>query len=469
MDFDSHTWDCTTNTDSCPGGPVNGVGCPMPDCEYSVNPFGSCDCDEQLFISSDCKEGFYCQSNIPDPFLYEGCIQRCFDNQILIPDFVSHQWRCVDEELDGIYCPGKLDLRCPDNDIGHGFNSSICQCNGQLHVSGDCRESFHCISWLEGGGNHQVCPEGMIVDYNPISLEWTCSTNTDNCPGLGGFQIGCEAGGIPLPQPDCEFDDNPFGTCDGCEGQMFISEDCSESFYCTQAAPEAPHGGGCHLTCNNETERVHLDYSTNTWECVPREPSFSCPGRFQVDCVDQINVNCHCDHEFWMRPDCQMAFLCTEERTPTGQNIGKTIWCFEGEVLHIDLATMEYSCTTDIASCPGSYHFGCEGGDFGDLTTSTTTTTTDTTTISGTTTTRTTSTTQGGADTTTSSTTQGGGDGSTTSTTQQGSDTTTTSSTAETTTRTTTLPSSGNGPPVSLTNSLLAIGLNLVLGLCILN
>ena len=406
----------------------------MPDCEFSVNPFGTCDCDEQLFISDDCKEGFLCQSNIPDPFLYDGCIQKCFDNQILIPDFVSHQWRCVDEDLAQIYCPGRFNLRCPDDDIGHDFDSSMCDCNGQLYVSGDCQESFHCISWLPGGGNHVTCPEGMIVDFDPIALDWTCSTNTDNCPGLGGFQIGCQGGGIPTPEPECVFDDNPFGTCDGCEGQMFINDDCSESFYCTQAAPEAPHGGGCHLTCNNETERVHLDYSTNTWECVPRESSFLCPGRFQVDCVVEINVECHCNHEFWMRPDCQMAFLCTEERTPTGQNIGRTIWCFEGEVLHIDLETMEYSCTTDLASCPGSFHFGCEGGDFDQLTTTTTTTTATTTSTSLLETESTTTT----APTSTSIS-------STTTTSQGGSDTTTTQPGVESTTGTVTTTPPGTG------------------------
>ena len=446
VDFESHTWECTTNTDTCPGGPVNGVGCKMPDCEYSVNPFGSCDCDEQLFISDDCKEGFFCQTNIPDPFLYDGCIQKCFDNQILIPDFVSHQWRCVDEDLEDIYCPGKFNLRCPDNDIGHNLTSSMCECNGQLFVSSDCRESFHCISWLPGGGKHEVCPEGMIVDFDPVALEWACSSNTDNCPGLGGFQIGCQGGGIPSPAPECVFDDNPFGTCDGCEGQMFISEDCSESFYCTNAAPEAPHGGGCHLTCNNETERVHLDYSTNTWECVDREPGFLCPGRFQVDCVDEIDVDCHCDHEFWMRPDCQMAFLCTQKRTPTGQNIGRTIWCFEGEVLHVDLTTMEYSCTTDLASCPGSYHFGCEGGDFDQLTTSTTVATTTTTTQSGPG--PTTTTTQSGPDSTTT-TTQSGPDPTTTTSTT----TTTTSPGAEETTTTTTQTGSSD----TLTQSMIVL------------
>ena len=229
---------------------------------------------------------------------------------------------------------------------------------------------------------------------------------------------------------------------------MFISDDCSESFYCTQGAPEAPHGGGCHLTCNNETERVHLDYSTNTWECVSREPDFLCPGRFQVDCVDEINVDCHCDHEFWMRPDCQMAFLCTKKRTPTGQNIGRTIWCFEGEVLHVDLVTMEYSCSKDLASCPGSYHFGCEGGDFDQLSTTTSTTTPPTTT---------TTTTKPGEDTTT--------------TTISGGDTTTTTTT---TTQFSTTTSAGTQPPNTgaadnLISSYITIILNFLFVILILN
>ena len=124
---------------------------------------------------------------------------------------------------------------------------------------------------------------------------------------------------------------NPLGECGGCEGQIFISDNCMQSFYCSLET----ESDGCLLSCE-ENQRVHVDYSTNTWECVEKEDSFMCPGQFSVDCTDILEVECHCQNEIWMRPGCSGAYVCSGEQNENGLNFGRTVWCIPPEVLQID-------------------------------------------------------------------------------------------------------------------------------------
>ena len=56
--------------------------------------------------------------------------------------------------------------------------------------------------------------------------------------------------GIKTTLGECpvgESSENPLGRCD-CEGQFFMSQDCSEAFYCSADVP--PEDDGCLFQCD---------------------------------------------------------------------------------------------------------------------------------------------------------------------------------------------------------------------------
>ena len=59
IDFENDDWYCDPDRTKCPGGALNGIGCTVPDCTFSVNPLGECECDGQFFINADCDMGKY--------------------------------------------------------------------------------------------------------------------------------------------------------------------------------------------------------------------------------------------------------------------------------------------------------------------------------------------------------------------------------------------------------------------------
>ena len=382
IDFtDVLNYKCTNNTDTCPGsfhfgcdggdfGEVTTASPPTCQSGYELaeNPLGTCDgCDGQIFISEDCSESFYCHPNMAAA----GCFLNCGDNQRVHLDVATDMWECVEREPNFV-CPGRFSVDCTDElDVE-------CHCQNEIWMRPGCRGAYVCNQeQTETGQNFGRAvwctpPKVLQIDFTNLT-NYKCVDDANTCPG--SFHFGCEGGDfgdkttieppILTCQTGVELADNPIGTCDGCEGQIFINEDCTESFYCF---PEMA-GDGCYLLCDS-SERVYLDVSTNIWECIPREDTFTCPGKFSVDCVDELDINCHCKNELWMRPDCQGAYLCSDEQSETGQNFGRTIWCTLDKVLQIDFTDiLNYECTTDTSSCPGSFHFGCEGGDFGDITT----------------------------------------------------------------------------------------------------
>ena len=75
-----------------------------------------------------------------------------------------------------------------------------------------------------------------------------------------------------------------------------------------------------------------------------------------------------------MEDDCSKLFLCYDEQTEPGVNIGSTLSCPNNTLMHVNFnRPITYTCEGPSSgyTCPGSYHFGCQGGDFGELTTST--------------------------------------------------------------------------------------------------
>ena len=116
----------------------------LPNCQYANNPLGTCTgCEGQFFIDETCTEGFYCSDDIPDPLLFEGCLQKCASGEQLRPNFANTTWECVPES-EGWTCPGKFNVNCPEDDIGQDFNGTMCECEQQLFVSADCKEAFYC-------------------------------------------------------------------------------------------------------------------------------------------------------------------------------------------------------------------------------------------------------------------------------------------------------------------------------------
>jgi hypothetical protein len=114
-------------------------------------------------------------------------------------------------------------------------------------------------------------------------FDWECTDNNHNCPGLGGYKVGCNGGGLPNPPPLLECEDTTaadFAECQ-CQNQFFINDDCTESFYCTNRIAE--NSPGCHLTCG-PGEVVHLDIVNKNWDCVPKRDTFVCPANFIKHC-----------------------------------------------------------------------------------------------------------------------------------------------------------------------------------------
>ena len=62
---------------------------------------------------------------------------------------------------------------------------------------------------------------------------------------------------------------------------MFINDDCTESFYCLEAAANGQTGSGCDLSCP-DGQRVWLDILNEEWRCIDREDTFICAGQMQV-------------------------------------------------------------------------------------------------------------------------------------------------------------------------------------------
>ena len=52
-------------------------------------------------------------------------------------------------------CPGEYNIVCED--VGSDFDMDVCECDGQMWVSGDCNEAFLCNKLYPNGGIRGDC------------------------------------------------------------------------------------------------------------------------------------------------------------------------------------------------------------------------------------------------------------------------------------------------------------------------
>ena len=214
----------------------------------------------------------------------------------------------------------------------------------------------------DGGGQGVVCGEDKVISIDIRSWNWGCTSDEGQCPGLGGFKVGCSGGNmVPPPVFNCDTEviANPFGECE-CPGQLFTNDQCDELFYCYNSV--STNGGeGCHLKCEDGKVAL-LDIKNKDWSCVERTDDFVCPGKFNTGCRDEdFAPECACDGEVWMNNDCSEAFICSGKKTGS-TNPGDIFTCGNDEVAVVDLADHSKPyCSTDKTKCIGSYNLGCSG------------------------------------------------------------------------------------------------------------
>ncbi len=362
--------ECSGNANSCPGSAIT-ANCPTPICEFGANELGACGCEEQFFVNSDCTEGFWCSSNNPNPYEYDGCKQTCNDNEILIPDVANHRWLCVDNGDGERVCPGSYNMRCPGDEVVPEQSQCDVGCpgsDGRLLVAPDCRSAFFCSSRMANGGRLIECPEQQILSLDIRKFSWGCQLDEGQCPGLGGFTLGCGSGApvVTNPEPSCQYANNDIGVCDGCEGQLFGNADCTVGFYCHTNADNPLSEGmdGCRRECE-EGQILVPDLIERTWTCISNwNGAQFCPGAYRTECDEVLPIGedfdesqCDCGGQVFVSSDCRRGFQCGFPGNP-----GQDISCSEGTVFDFNLRTFSYECVD--GSCPanwGGFKLGCQG------------------------------------------------------------------------------------------------------------
>ena len=160
----------------------------------------------------------------------------------------------------------------------------------------DCREAFICYALFPGGGRGIECDENHIVKMDFYKFTWECVQDDGQCPGLGGYRLGCPAEDVvptmTPPQVDVE---NPFETCE-CEGQFFSNVNCTQAFFCNENTAENLG----NLTVCPDGQIIRPNFLQDTVQCIDRVSDYQCPGAFYVECAENDigtpdNSMCECD------------------------------------------------------------------------------------------------------------------------------------------------------------------------------
>jgi hypothetical protein len=381
-----------------------------------------------------------------------GCLYECNgENQLIWPDFQTGTFECVDNSDGARKCPREFDMRCQYDRIPYPLDPKQCQCDGQIWVHPLCSEGLKCDSSLPLDQQLIVCKGGQVVQVDWTSLTLSCVPESEgNCPGKGGFSFGSCSGQstttvsssstpitttasgslstatisststttawlpsslsstyvststihtistttISETAPVGVKGNNPFGECDGCNGQVFVGNDCSQAFECRKGPFFPEDNDGLLYACDLD-QFVQVDFENGLYDCADKTSvSAECPGDFYVHCLsDPIPTplepsQCQCNGEIWVNYDCSEGLKC-DSNSPLG---GDLLLCPSGKTVQVDMSVGSLSCLEDNFQCPrgGGYYLGpCL--DKGASSSTSTTVTTSTSTI--TTTTKTTSTT----------------------------------------------------------------------------
>ena len=363
-------WGCQEDEGQCPGGGGFTLGCssqpyqvPTTCSPTDENPFGICECDGQVFTSEDCTQAFQCIDDATYNEINDGCLYMCEEYEIMVPEFSTGLFKCMDNSDGSAVCVGQFNVQCEDDPVETPITDEVCECNGQLWVSPDCKEAFSCRDTLAEGGFSLICADGEIIEIDVQTWNWGCQVDNGNCPGGGGFSLGCENGNVRIPTDCVPTDQNPLGTCD-CDGQVYMNDDCSQAFQCIDSDDYPEAEDGCLYEC--ETSQLMVpDFNTGLFKCIDNDnDEGECPGSFKTYCEDVTlgPESCVCDGQLWVSGDCTEAFSCRS----TLINGGFSISCPEGETIHYGASFIQtVGCDTGSAQCPGGggYHLGCSLGD----------------------------------------------------------------------------------------------------------
>jgi hypothetical protein len=87
------------------------------------------------------------------------------------------------------------------------------------------------------------------VVFNIAEQKLECGER-NRCLG-GAFDTGCR-------DPNCQYIKNPLGECDGCNGQLFINQDCTQGFVCYSDVDPFLQDG-CYKECDEGEVLYKLD------------------------------------------------------------------------------------------------------------------------------------------------------------------------------------------------------------------
>ncbi len=159
---------------------------------------------------------------------------------------------------------------------------------------------------------------------------------------------------------------NPLGQC-GCQRQMFVDQECSTAFYCSNlnGDPYNPETNmGTLLECpEGQVFEMNLDCADSIFTCVDKgSPDSHCPGTYTLGCEDEpieaSSDGCDCPGQVLVNADCTRAYNCLSGGDP--------FECSNGQIVQPDIyGGWTLSCVEpEEGSCPnlgGGYKFGCVG------------------------------------------------------------------------------------------------------------
>ncbi len=206
VDLRRWEWECQEDVGQCPeafGGFKMGceeggiVSIPTTCHETDENPFGKCGCNKQVFISDDCTQAFECLDDPGHELDNDGCLYTCDKHETVVPDFYSGKFLCTkDIAIQGAVekCNGAFKMHCEDDPIEIPPSPHDCKCEYQMWVSSDCKEAFTCRLNDDSDynyGYYLACDPNETFRMSLRTLNWGCTRDTGNCPGLGGFTMFC--------------------------------------------------------------------------------------------------------------------------------------------------------------------------------------------------------------------------------------------------------------------------------------